>query len=62
MRIFLVFVLFFVLFFAVACDTELGHSSQDHDHDGDGFQDHLEEEHFELENSFVEDAVVWKAT
>ncbi len=25
------------------CDTELGH--QDHDHDGDGIQDHAAEDH-----------------
>lgn len=30
------------------CSTELGH--QDHDHDGDGIQDHTPEEHDESEN------------
>lgn len=37
-------ILIFGLIFT-ACDTELGH--QDHDHDGDGIQDHAPEEHEE---------------
>lgn len=37
-----------LLFGLCGCDTELGHSGEDHDHDGDGIQDHTAEDH-ELE-------------
>lgn len=40
--IFIIFVIA-LLVLAVSCSTELGHS--DHDHDGDGVQDHAAEDH-----------------
>lgn len=45
----LVFVLLVLglLVFATGCDTELGHSHEDHDHDGNGISDHTAEEHHE---------------
>ncbi len=45
--------LIFGLLVTVGCDTELGHVHEDHDHDGDGIQDHTAEEHHEEEyNNF----------
>ncbi len=31
----------------LGCSTELGHFEKNHDHDGDGFEDHSPEEHDE---------------
>lgn len=45
---------FGLLLFTVGCDTELGHSHEEHDHDGDGIQDHTAEEHHEDEHDEVE--------
>lgn len=44
----LIAVLVIALFACSACDTELGHT--DHDHDGDGVQDHAPHEHAAGEN------------
>ena len=43
---FLILIVLGLLF--TACNTELSH--EDHDHDGDGTQDHSPEEHDEHEN------------
>jgi|TARA_B100001971_G_scaffold70895_1_gene65308 hypothetical protein len=53
MRKYLLMLLIFGLLVTVGCDTELGHVHEDHDHDGDGIQDHTAEEHHEEEyNNF----------
>ena len=50
MRKYLLLLLIFgLLVFAIGCDTELGHSHEEHDHDGDGIPDHTAEEHHEDE-------------
>jgi hypothetical protein len=43
----MVIMLVLLIAFTVGCDTELGHSDEDHDHDGDGVQDHISEDHEE---------------
>lgn len=45
-------ILALMLVFAAGCSTELGH--QDHDHDGDGVQDHTAEEHVDEEMGISE--------
>lgn len=44
MRIIITLMLIFLVLFTLGCDTELGYR-EDHDHDGDGIQDHTAEEH-----------------
>ncbi len=40
--------LMLVLLLTVGCDIELGHSDDEgHDHDGDGFEDHTAEDHYD---------------
>ncbi len=41
----MVLLLVLLLVFTAGCDTELGHSHEDHD--GDGIQDHAPEDHHE---------------
>ena len=45
MRIIITLMLVFLVLFSIGCDTELGHPDENHDHDGDGIQDHTTEEH-----------------
>lgn len=47
MKILNVFLIITLLLLAIGCDTELGHSSENHDHDGDGVQDHAPEDHID---------------
>ena len=42
-----------LIVFTVGCDTKLGH--EDHDHDGDGVQDHAPEDHHEEGMNHEED-------
>ncbi len=45
LKILLALVMILCIFSITACDTELGHHHEDHDHDGEGIQDHTAEEH-----------------
>jgi hypothetical protein len=53
MRIFIAVFLISILLIATSCDTELGHH-EDHDHDGDGVQDHAPDEHVDEEHEHNE--------
>ena len=48
MKKLIVFAVVILAIFALGCDIELGHV--DHDHDGDGVQDHAAEDHDEEED------------
>ena len=63
MKILFGLLIIFLLVFAVGCDTELGHSADDHDHDGDGMPDHSAEDHDASIDSVMEegsDDEMWK--
>lgn len=50
-KIIMVILLIFLVLFTFGCDTELGHTDENHDHNGDGIQDHTTEEH----NDFMDE-------
>lgn len=44
-RILTILVLLSLLALTAGCDIELGHQGENHDHDGDGIEDHAAEDH-----------------
>jgi len=58
MRKIIIILLVFLVLFTLGCDTELGHGSEDHDHDGDGIPDHAAEEHVDEEHDELEEHII----
>ncbi len=44
-----------MMILVAGCDIELGHSGEDHDHDGDGEQDHAAEDHVDEDDHSEEE-------